>query len=130
MSIMYEIRLLINMLINTQFSYSSSDSTFSLPSFPGHSQIYLTAVAVLFKLHTPGWAPIRVNFDPTQEIWSKVGGGRVGPFSLDYSKHPQMTSELTRSVSYNSNFSLTTCLARSGLGLRLLSPPISLNSAH
>ena len=85
--------------------------------------------AVLLKLHAklaPGWALIRVNFDPIQEIGPKVGGGRVGPFSPDYSKHPQMTSELTRSASYNSNFSLTTCFARSGLGMRLLSLPTRL----
>ena len=34
--------------------------------------------AVLFKLNAkfaPGWALIRVNFDPIQEIGAKVGGG-------------------------------------------------------
>ena len=34
--------------------------------------------AVLLKLHaqlTPEWALIRVNFDPTQEIGPKLGGG-------------------------------------------------------
>ena len=42
--------------------------------------------AVLLKLHAklaPGWALIRVNFDPIQEIGPKVGGGRSfvsGPF--------------------------------------------------
>ena len=41
---------------------------------------------VLLKLHAklaPGWALIRVNFDPVQEIGRKVGGGRSfvsGPF--------------------------------------------------
>ena len=42
--------------------------------------------AVLLKLHAklaPGWALIRVNFDPIQEIGPKVGGGHSfvsGPF--------------------------------------------------
>ena len=41
---------------------------------------------MLHKLHAkiaPGWALIRVNFDPIQEIGQKVGGGRSfvsGPF--------------------------------------------------
>ena len=38
--------------------------------------------AVLLKLHaklTPEWVLIRVNFDPTQEIEPKVGGGRSFP---------------------------------------------------
>ena len=41
---------------------------------------------VLLKLHAklaPGWALIRANFDPVQEIGRKVGGGRSfvsGPF--------------------------------------------------
>ena len=41
---------------------------------------------VLLKLHAklaPGWALIRVNFDPVQEIGRKVGGGHSfvsGPF--------------------------------------------------
>ena len=41
---------------------------------------------VLLKLHVKlasGWALIRVNFDPVQEIGRKVGGGRSfvsGPF--------------------------------------------------
>ena len=41
---------------------------------------------VLLKLHAklaPGWALIRVKFDPMQEIGPKVGGGRSivsGPF--------------------------------------------------
>ena len=47
--------------------------------------------AVLLKLHAklaPGWALIRVNFDPIQEIGPKEGGGRSftsGRFSQDYS---------------------------------------------
>ena len=47
--------------------------------------------AMLLKLHTkltPGWALIRVNFDPNQKIGPKVGGGRSfvsDPFSRDYS---------------------------------------------
>ena len=51
---------------------------------------------VLLKLHAklaPGWALIRVNFDPVQEIGRKVGGGRSfvsGPFfaRLRYSHSP------------------------------------------
>ena len=45
---------------------------------------------MLLKLHAklvPGWALIRVNFDPIQEIGPKVGDGRSfvsGPFSRDY----------------------------------------------
>ena len=44
--------------------------------------------AMLLKLHAkfaPGWALIRVNFDPIQEIGPKVGGGRSfvgGPFFM------------------------------------------------
>ena len=56
------------------------------------SGIRLVFKAVLLKLHVklaPGWALIRVNFDPIQEIWPKVGDGRSfvgGPFfaSLRY----------------------------------------------
>ena len=49
-------------------------------------QICIALEAVLFKLHkytplamaklAPGWALIRVNFDPMQKIEPKVGGGR------------------------------------------------------
>ena len=34
---------------------------------------------MLLKL-APGWALIRVNFDPTQEIWPKVRRGWVLPY--------------------------------------------------
>ena len=50
------------------------------------SEIRIALEAVLLKLHVklaPGWALIRVNFDPIQEIGPKVGGGRSfvsGPF--------------------------------------------------
>ena len=50
----------------------------------------LEAVHVLLKLHAklaPGWALIRVNFDPIQEIAPKAGGGHSfvgGPFLRDY----------------------------------------------
>ena len=50
------------------------------------SEIRIALEAVLLKLHAklaPWWALIRVNFDPIQEIESKVGGGRSfvsGPF--------------------------------------------------
>ena len=40
----------------------------------------LALEAVLLKLHaklTPGWAFIRVNFDPLQEIGPKVGVGAL-----------------------------------------------------
>ena len=55
-------------------------------------EIHIALEAMLHKLHTklaPGWALIRVNFDPIQEIWPKVGDGRSfvgGPFfaSLRY----------------------------------------------
>ena len=42
-------------------------------------EICIAHDAVLLKLHTklaPGWALIRVNLDPMQEIGPKVGGGR------------------------------------------------------
>ena len=41
--------------------------------------MYIALEAVLLKLHAklpPGWALIRVNFDPIQENGPKVGGGR------------------------------------------------------
>ena len=50
------------------------------------SGTHIVLDAVLLKLHAklaPGWALIRVNFDPIQEIGPKVGGGRSfvsGPF--------------------------------------------------
>ena len=50
------------------------------------SGIRIVLEAVLLKLLTklaPGWAVIRVNFDPIQEIGPKVGGGCPfvsGPF--------------------------------------------------
>ena len=45
-------------------------------------QICIALETVLIKLHTklaPGWALIRVNIDPMQEIGQKVGGGRFFP---------------------------------------------------
>ena len=56
--------------------------------------------AVLLKLNAklaPGWALIRVNFDPIQESGPKVGGGRPfvsGPFSVRLVMNLAVTTQL------------------------------------